>query len=330
MKNYFILFLSVLLAAQACTIGPAPEYEDGKSPGSLITITAKQEAEDCTRTVRVESDGSVKWVPGDQISLFYGSGENGGSLLTSDATETCSLTTFTGPMSTGTGGSGQTYLFWGLYPYDSEASCDGASITTTLSGCQTATPGTFANGTFPSIGKSTGLTMGFYHICGGIRFSITKEGITRAILKGNNGEKIAGKVRVGFSASDIPVIEDIIDGIEEIVLETPYGYTFEKGRNYYFTIIPTVFTKGFTITFETRKERGVFSRTASTEIKRSVFTGQKDIDKDINNWAAKTTPEYVDLGLSVKWASFNVGATKPEETGDYFAWGETEPKPEYS
>ncbi|MCQ2111177.1 MAG: hypothetical protein MJY79_06765 [Bacteroidaceae bacterium] len=40
--------------------------------------------------------------------------------------------------------------------------------------------------------------------------------------------------------------------------------------------------------------------------------------------------EYVDLGLSVKWATFNVGATKPEEYGDYFAWGETEPKSDYS
>ena len=41
-------------------------------------------------------------------------------------------------------------------------------------------------------------------------------------------------------------------------------------------------------------------------------------------------PEYVDLGLSVKWATFNVGAYKPEEYGDYFAWGEVEPKSEYS
>ena len=36
-------------------------------------------------------------------------------------------------------------------------------------------------------------------------------------------------------------------------------------------------------------------------------------------------PEAVDLGLSVKWASFNLGATEPEEYGDYYAWGETEP-----
>jgi hypothetical protein len=39
--------------------------------------------------------------------------------------------------------------------------------------------------------------------------------------------------------------------------------------------------------------------------------------------------EYVDLGLSVKWATCNVGASKPEEYGDYFAWGETQPKTTY-
>ena len=41
--------------------------------------------------------------------------------------------------------------------------------------------------------------------------------------------------------------------------------------------------------------------------------------------ARKPVPEAVDLGLSVKWASFNLGANKPEEYGDYYAWGETEP-----
>ena len=40
--------------------------------------------------------------------------------------------------------------------------------------------------------------------------------------------------------------------------------------------------------------------------------------------------EAVDLGLSVKWASCNLGATKPEEYGDHFSWGETEPKSDYS
>ena len=40
--------------------------------------------------------------------------------------------------------------------------------------------------------------------------------------------------------------------------------------------------------------------------------------------------EAVDLGLSVKWATCNVGATVPEEYGNYFAWGETETKTTYN
>lgn len=40
--------------------------------------------------------------------------------------------------------------------------------------------------------------------------------------------------------------------------------------------------------------------------------------------------EYVDMGLSVKWGTCNVGATKPEEMGTYFAWGEKEMKGIYN
>ena len=39
---------------------------------------------------------------------------------------------------------------------------------------------------------------------------------------------------------------------------------------------------------------------------------------------------YVDLGLSVKWATCNIGATLPEEYGNYYAWGETTTKAEYN
>lgn len=36
--------------------------------------------------------------------------------------------------------------------------------------------------------------------------------------------------------------------------------------------------------------------------------------------------DWVDLGLSVRWATCNVGASSAEKYGDYFAWGETTPK----
>ena len=43
-----------------------------------------------------------------------------------------------------------------------------------------------------------------------------------------------------------------------------------------------------------------------------------------------TIPEYVDLGLSVKWATFNLGATSSNEIGTFYAWGEIEPKDLYT
>lgn len=55
----------------------------------------------------------------------------------------------------------------------------------------------------------------------------------------------------------------------------------------------------------------------------------KEEDEPSNNPTIGTINghEYVDLGLSVKWATCNVGASKPEDYGDYFVWSETSPRP---
>ena len=42
-----------------------------------------------------------------------------------------------------------------------------------------------------------------------------------------------------------------------------------------------------------------------------------------------TPGKAVDLGLSVKWASYNVGATAPEEYGELYSWGELKKKDDY-
>ena len=44
-----------------------------------------------------------------------------------------------------------------------------------------------------------------------------------------------------------------------------------------------------------------------------------------NTGTANTNHEYVEMGDGLKWATCNVGASKPEEIGDYIAWGETAP-----
>lgn len=40
--------------------------------------------------------------------------------------------------------------------------------------------------------------------------------------------------------------------------------------------------------------------------------------------------DYIEMGLRVRWATTNVGASSPEEYGDFYSWGETETKSDYS
>ena len=65
-----------------------------------------------------------------------------------------------------------------------------------------------------------------------------------------------------------------------------------------------------------------------------VVKPEDNNDKPDNNKPSKDSVpkevELVDLGLSVKWASMNVGATSVEDYGDLYAWGETEPKSTYT
>ena len=73
------------------------------------------------------------------------------------------------------------------------------------------------------------------------------------------------------------------------------------------------------------------------------LTGNQAVEYDISqldsisfieetNEEITDTHEWVDLGLpsGTLWATCNVGANSPEEYGDYFAWGETAPKSDYS
>ena len=56
-----------------------------------------------------------------------------------------------------------------------------------------------------------------------------------------------------------------------------------------------------------------------------IFLGHKSKETGSSNGY-----DYVDLGLSVKWATCNVGASSPEDFGNYYAWGETVTKSEYT
>ena len=74
----------------------------------------------------------------------------------------------------------------------------------------------------------------------------------------------------------------------------------------------------------------IYARTTTSD-EPEIVTTYRTNGEDFTVKEQNATPEAIDLGLpsGIKWASFNLGATKPEEYGDYFAWGEMEAKSKY-
>ena len=72
------------------------------------------------------------------------------------------------------------------------------------------------------------------------------------------------------------------------------------------------------------KKKGYFGSVISVNVKENEVSNQSVT-------LSKGRPsDYMDLGLSVKWATYNIGANSPEEFGDYYAWGEVEVKDNYT
>ena len=296
MKKTISLLACAALLAAGCTV----EENIGNPVVTKQELTIHATRGDDgvgTKTVR-KDDGTVWWVPGDALSMFFISGTDGGNRFESCATDTVKVTDFTGMINIISGGCEQfpdgNYL-WGLYPYSADASCDGTGVTMTLPSAQTAQPGTFASGAFPSIGRSRGLNMAFYNICGGMKFSVTKEGVRKVTLKGKNGESVAGRARVSFGEDGLPAVE-VIDGDDEIVLEAPEGETFEVGKPYFMVMFPGTFSGGVEVQLETVSSIATVTTANTLTVKRSVFGSVADIDAGA---------DYISKGnISVEDANF--------------------------
>lgn len=79
------------------------------------------------------------------------------------------------------------------------------------------------------------------------------------------------------------------------------------------------------ITLSSLKPNTTYSYCASIDYEGGPVNGE------MKEFTTKGDNErWVDLGLSVLWAAYNVGASSPEEYGGYYAWGETSTKSDYT
>ena len=187
------------------------------------------------------------WAPGGEMSLFRGDGGEGGWKLASTNTEPATAAEFKGDIPVTTLNDPDGGKYWAVYPYNKSNSFDGSVLSTVVPAEQTAAEGTFADGQFVAIGCSDTLSMDFYHLCGGIRFTLEQSDVTEITFSGNAGEILAGKVTVSVDDNGRPVVNDVIDGAKEITLTCEGG--FKPGAEYFIVTLPVALEEGFTVDF---------------------------------------------------------------------------------
>ena len=278
MKTRMLACLALALVLGSCQKESKKSVAAPEENAGLPEIIAEVETGLESRSTVVFDEhriGTILWTPYDAINVFFGStGYRYVSQNTQNAAKAAFRTTDEGAESA----ESEADDIWGLYPYDRDAVCDGASVTTTLPGTQRGVPETFDDDLFITLAHSTTNTLKFFNVCGGVRLSLTRSDIASVTFKGNNGEDIAGDISLTF-VDGVPKAT-VVNGLQEITLTPRNGRTFEKDVNYCIVVLPVTLSEGFTITFTT--ENGTVAEFEYTDkpitIKRSTFGRKADFD----------------------------------------------------
>ncbi len=265
-----------------------------------LVIEATREGNESDTRTTLQEDGSVLWNPADEISLFFMRGENGGYKFTSQNTELAEVAEFSGSISGITGGGENLTddaYFWAIYPYSKENACENNSLIARLPNQQPSVAGTVADDLILTVARSMNVKMGFKNVCGGLELRVSQSGIKSISIRGNSDEVLAGKVRIEFNESNIPVVTEFIDGQKEITLLAPNGGEFEVGKLYYLVAFPKALEGGFTMTFrKTDGTCGVYSRTKAAAFNRSRFSRAYDLDAGLTFYEEEESGETVTGG----------------------------------
>lgn len=281
-RYYFAAAMLMFMACQAETPENVlqEQVEGIKTEAEKVIppeIIASQEAEKSTKSLLDVDElghGSIYWTPADEINVFYGTTS---TRYVSKNTENATTAVFRTTDVIGISESSSENI-WGLYPYDEDATCTGSSVNTTLPATQYGVSGTFDDDLFITLAHNTSTALVFYNVCGGIKFSLSRDDIARITFRGNNNEDIAGDICLDFLAG-LPNVT-VTSGVKEVTVTPKAGGSFTSGEYYYLILLPCVLSNGFTMTFTTSGGAvGTFTYTAKpVTIKRSVFSRKADID----------------------------------------------------
>ena len=271
MKKSVFMGLVAVLGLIGCTRNQEIDIRENG-----LTLVARTESPADTKTV-VEEGVHVFWEPGDEIAVFMGEKS---AKFTTDLTAPSGTATFKGTF--GDESWPEELDLWAVYPYSEDATFDGETITTVLPSEQVAREGSFGKDMNLSIAHSTSSSVQFYNVGGGLRFSVTEEGIKKVMFEGLSGEIISGKVKIAFDENGTPVVKEVSGGSQFITLLPPSGKeTFEPGTWYYIVAIPRSLEGGYKLRFYKDSDYARKVSEKAVEIKRSIYGNIEKADEGI-------------------------------------------------
>ena len=309
-----------------------------------VEIDAVQRTEEFTATfddgTRADLDGTaVVWNGDDHLTIFTKTSHNR-QYKVKDLSANGRSATFE---YVGYTGSDKTPITnnYAVYPYNAEATIFGDVITTTLASEQIYNSECDLIYALMSAKSSTN-NFSFVNSGALLRFNVSTilpDTFDLNYIKvSSQSHNIAGEVTIDTN-DHLAVVAN--NGTNEITLAEINEAIDSDVKSFYIAMPAMSFEKSdLSVTFSFADGNKTFALPAfdleQGKIKSIDYT-IKEADEFTGNTPGEDTPdtpevgkEWVDLGLSVKWATCNVGANSPEEYGDYFAWGEISPKDSYT
>ena len=139
-----------------------------------------------------------------------------------------------------------------------------------------ALSGELGDGPVPEVG----IQMRFDHLCSGIRFCLTQEGIESVTLSSNGGEPLAGTFSFSWE-NDMPTLQSVSDPSSSITLVAPDGGTFEPGVWYAFVTLPVRMASGLTFTVVSGNMTGSRVISSVVNLRRGAFSRATNMDQNI-------------------------------------------------
>lgn len=259
MRKFIFILAVTAVAAASC----AREPFEAVVP-ALETVRFHISSEDTKAFLT--SDYKISWEAGkDKVSIFA-------------KTDNCPFSVTTNGESFWVEGtlSSQQSNYYALYPYDPNATNSTGFLTTTIPSEQKAIRDQFSN--ILAVAGTKTDELHFQNCVTLVEADLQTDGVRSISFRGNDGELIAGTVRIAVSVKDDTApVTTVIKGYKEVSISDG-GAVLPKGK-YYLAVIPQVFRRGVTVTLKGDAGEAVKFTTNSVEAGRSkrLRTGALDM-----------------------------------------------------